>query len=140
MKNGLNLQSRSFLRSFAAATAGSILPAFTFVIAAGEAAGERPMFVPKQLGGGAVHDVLPAIGTGWRGHMFPGAVAPFWLVQLSPDTSGPPNRMRNGQRDNYTWDHSSGYHYNDNVVVGLSHTHVQGTGGIDLGDILVMPE
>ena len=139
MKNGLKLQRRSFLRSCAAATAGSILPAFTFVIAAGQAAAQSPMSVRKQLGEGAGHDVLPAIGTGWRGHMFPGAVAPFGLVQLSPDTSGPPNRMRNGQRDNYTWDHSSGYHYPDNVVVGFSHTHLQGTGGIDLGDILVMP-
>ena len=37
------------------------------------------------------------------------------------------------------WDHCSGYHYTDNVVVGFSHTHLQGTGGIDLGDVLVMP-
>ena len=28
----------------------------------------------------------PLIGTGWRGHTFPGATAPFGLVQLSPDT------------------------------------------------------
>jgi len=32
----------------------------------------------------------PLIGTGWHGHTFPGATAPFGLVQLSPDTSGPP--------------------------------------------------
>jgi predicted alpha-1,2-mannosidase len=134
-----NLQRRNFLKACAAATAGSMMPAFTLIEGAREAAALTPMPSHKQSSGGAVQDVLPVIGTGWHGHMYPGAVAPFGLVQLSPDTSGPPNRMRNGQRDNYTWDHCSGYHYNDNVVVGFSHTHVQGTGGIDLGDILVMP-
>ncbi len=86
-----------------------------------------------------IDDVWPIIGTGWHGHMFPGAVAPFGLVQLSPDTSGPPDRRRGAERDNYGWDHCSGYHYTDNVVAGFSHTHVQGTGGVDLGDVLVMP-
>lgn len=93
----------------------------------------------KQSGQGSVHDVLPIIGTDWHGHMFPGAVAPFGLVQLSPDTSGPPDRRRGTERDNYGWDHCSGYHYSDNVVLGFSHTHLQGTGGVDLGDVLVMP-
>ena len=31
-------------------------------------------------------DVDPMIGTGGDGHTFPGAVAPFGMVQLSPDT------------------------------------------------------
>lgn len=83
--------------------------------------------------------VRPMIGTGWRGHMFPGAVAPFGLVQLSPDTSGPPEPKWNTRGDYYQWDHCSGYHYPDNVIEGFSHTHLQGTGGIDLGDILLMP-
>ena len=87
----------------------------------------------------AVHDVRPLIGTGWRGHMFPGAVAPFGLVQLSPDTSGLPAADWNKRGNFYGWDHCSGYHYRDNVVAGFSHTHLQGTGGVDLGDILVMP-
>jgi len=30
--------------------------------------------------------VDPFIGTGGEGHTFPGAVAPFGMVQLSPDT------------------------------------------------------
>ncbi|MGH9626394.1 MAG: twin-arginine translocation signal domain-containing protein, partial [Bryobacteraceae bacterium] len=30
-----------------------------------------------------VHSANPLVGTGWRGHMFPGAVVPFGLVQLS---------------------------------------------------------
>ncbi len=79
------------------------------------------------------------VGTGWRGHMFPGAVAPFGLVQLSPDTSGPPDVHWNVQGDWYQWQHCSGYTYRDNIINGFSHTHLQGTGGIDLGDILVMP-
>ncbi len=82
---------------------------------------------------------LPIVGTGWRGHMFPGAVAPFGLVQLSPDTSGPPDPNWNIQGNWYEWQHCSGYNYRDNIINGFSHTHVQGTGGIDLGDILVMP-
>jgi len=71
--------------------------------------------------------------------MFPGAVAPFGLVQLSPDTSGGPEPSWNIQGDWYGWDHCSGYHYPDDVVVGFSHTHLQGTGGADLGDVLLMP-
>lgn len=85
------------------------------------------------------HDANPLVGTGWRGHMFPGAVAPFGLVQLSPDTSGPPDPNWNIQGDWYQWQHCSGYNYRDNIINGFSHTHLQGTGGIDLGDVLVMP-
>jgi predicted alpha-1,2-mannosidase len=103
----------------------------------------------RNIGGQSAHDsadslhharsVHPMIGTGWRGHMFPGAVAPFGLVQLSPDTSGPPEPRWNARGDYYGWEHCSGYHYPDNVVAGFSHTHVQGTGGVDLGDVLIMP-
>lgn len=71
--------------------------------------------------------------------MFPGAVAPFGMVQLSPDTSGPPEVKWNGKWDLYRWNHCSGYHYPDNFILGFSHTHLQGTGAIDLGDILLMP-
>ncbi len=71
--------------------------------------------------------------------MFPGATLPFGLVQLSPDTSGPPQPHWNIQGDWYEWQHCSGYNYRDNVINGFSHTHVQGTGGIDLGDVLIMP-
>jgi putative alpha-1,2-mannosidase len=79
------------------------------------------------------------IGTGWHGHMFPGAVAPFGMVQLSPDTSGAPEPKWNEKWDIYSWDHCSGYHYSDNFVLGFSHTHLQGTGASDLGDVLLMP-
>ena len=84
----------------------------------------------------------PIIGTGWHGHTFPGATAPFGLVQLSPDTAGPPEATeRDGGHpfDPIVWDHCGGYHYPDSVVKGFSHTHISGTGGIELGDVLVMP-
>ena len=71
--------------------------------------------------------VNPFIGTGGHGHTFPGAVLPFGMVQLSPDT----------RTDN--WDGSSGYHYSDNIIYGFSHTHLSGTGIPDGCDILFMP-
>ncbi len=83
--------------------------------------------------------IEPRIGTGWHGHTFPGATAPFGLVQLSPDTAGPPEPKWIGWYDQYGWDHCSGYHYPDDVVKGFSHTHLSGTGAKDLGDVLLMP-
>src|SRR5215813_2671214 len=71
--------------------------------------------------------VDPFIGTGGHGHTFPGAVMPFGMVQLSPDT-----REAN-------WDGSSGYHYSDDIIYGFSHTHLSGTGIPDYCDILFMP-
>jgi putative alpha-1,2-mannosidase len=60
--------------------------------------------------------VDPFIGTGGEGHTFPGAVAPFGMVQLSPDTN-PVCRIR----DCYDW--ASGYRYDDTGIFGFSHTH-----------------
>lgn len=71
--------------------------------------------------------VDPFIGTGGHGHTYPGAVLPFGMVQLSPDT-----RLEG-------WDGCSGYHYTDTVVYGFSHTHLSGTGIPDLCDVLFMP-
>ena len=68
-----------------------------------------------------------AIATGGHGHCFPGATMPFGAVQLSPDT---------GIKD---WDHCSGYHYSDSSILGFSHTHLSGTGCIDMVDVLLMP-
>ncbi len=73
-------------------------------------------------------DVNPIIGTGGHGHTFPGAVMPFGMVQLSPDT-----------RNDGSWDGCGGYHYTDSVILGFSHTHLSGTGVSDWGDILLMP-
>ncbi|GAB4135312.1 MAG: hypothetical protein Fur0041_09260 [Bacteroidia bacterium] len=83
---------------------------------------------PKPATARVAQFVNPMIGTGGHGHTYPGASAPFGMVQLSPDT-----------RDDGSWDGCSGYHYNDSVILGFSHTHLSGTGCSDYGDVLVMP-
>lgn len=80
--------------------------------------------------------VDPFIGTGGDGHTFPGAVVPFGMVQLSPDTAAL-NRGVDPQHQIYK--HCAGYHYDDHTIVGFSHTHFSGTGHSDLGDLLIMP-
>jgi predicted alpha-1,2-mannosidase len=72
--------------------------------------------------------VNPFIGTGGHGHTFPGATVPFGMVQLSPDT-----------RIDGSWDGCGGYHYSDTVIYGFSHTHLNGVGVSDFGDIMLMP-
>ena len=76
--------------------------------------------------------VDPMIGTGGEGHTYPGAVAPFGMVQLSPDTD-----TSHTIRDSYKW--AAGYRYTDPTIEGFSHTHFSGAGHSDLGDFLVMP-
>jgi predicted alpha-1,2-mannosidase len=76
--------------------------------------------------------VDPMIGTGGEGHTFPGAVAPFGMVQLSPDTD-----TTHVVRESYKW--AAGYRYDDPTIQGFSHTHFSGAGHSDLGDFLVMP-
>jgi predicted alpha-1,2-mannosidase len=71
--------------------------------------------------------VNPFVGTDGHGHTFPGATAPFGMVQLSPDT-----RVEG-------WDACGGYHYSDSTILGFSHTHLSGTGVPDYGDILFLP-
>ena len=80
--------------------------------------------------------VDPFIGTGGDGHTFPGAVVPFGMVQLSPDTAAV-SRGVDPQSEIYK--HSAGYHYDDATITGFSHTHFSGTGHSDLGDLLIMP-
>jgi predicted alpha-1,2-mannosidase len=67
------------------------------------------------------------LGTGGHGHLYPGASAPFGMVQLSPDTY------------NDGWDWCAGYHASDSSIQGFSHTHLSGTGCGDLLDFLLMP-
>ena len=76
--------------------------------------------------------VDPFIGTGGEGHTFPGAVAPFGMVQLSPDTN-----TACIIRECYKW--AAGYRYEDKSIEGFSHTHFSGAGHSDLGDFLLMP-
>ena len=71
--------------------------------------------------------VNPFIGTDYTGNTYPGAQAPFGMVQLSPD---------NGISG---WDRIAGYFYPDSTIAGFSHTHLSGTGAGDLYDISFMP-
>ena len=80
--------------------------------------------VPSQS---TMDSVDPFIGTGGDGHTYPGATAPFGMVQLSPDTH------------NSGWEAASGYRDKDTTLIGFSHTHLSGTGGVDLGDFLFTP-
>ncbi|NCC09686.1 MAG: glycoside hydrolase family 92 protein [Bacteroidia bacterium] len=74
-----------------------------------------------------VTEVNPFIGTDFTGNTYPGAQAPFGMVQLSPDNGLP------------GWDRISGYFYPDSTIAGFSHTHLSGTGAGDLYDISFMP-
>ena len=71
--------------------------------------------------------VDPFIGTNFFGHTFPGASVPFAMVHLSPDV------------DTQGWTYASGYNYQDNSIIGFSHTHWSGVGMVNGGEILLMP-
>jgi predicted alpha-1,2-mannosidase len=69
--------------------------------------------------------VNPFIGTTNQGNTFPGADAPFGMVQWSPDTTSRPP--------------GSGYEYNDSAITGFSLDHISGPGcGAD-GDVPILP-
>lgn len=55
------------------------------------------------------------------GNTYPGAVVPFGMVQLSPDTGK----------------NIAGYFYGDKYIEGFSHTHFSGTGISGFGNVLV---
>ncbi|NOU19914.1 MAG: glycoside hydrolase family 92 protein [Bacteroidales bacterium] len=82
--------------------------------------------------------VNPLIGTKDMGHCYPGATAPFGMVQLSPDTDTAQYTYGQGYNKE-VYRYCSGYQYDDPTIVGFSHTHLHGTGHSDLGDILIMP-
>ncbi|MDO1502401.1 GH92 family glycosyl hydrolase [Winogradskyella maritima] len=86
-----------------------------------------PNIEPAKKDQPLINYVNTFIGTGGHGHTYPGASAPFGMMQLSPDT-----RLEG-------WDGCSGYHYTDSYIYGFSHTHLSGTGISDYGDVLLMP-
>jgi predicted alpha-1,2-mannosidase len=83
--------------------------------------------VPAETDADLARFVNPLIGTDFTGNTYPGAQAPFGMVQLSPDNGLP------------GWDRISGYFYPDSTIAGFSHTHLSGTGAGDLYDISFMP-
>jgi predicted alpha-1,2-mannosidase len=83
--------------------------------------------------------VNPFIGTSKMGHVFPGATAPFGMVQLSPQTNFEPLFNEEGKYNTETYAYCAGYQHKDSTIIGFAHTNFSGTGHSDLGDFLVMP-
>ena len=83
--------------------------------------------------------VNPFIGTSKMGHVFPGATAPFGMVQLSPQTNFEPMFNDDNRYNSDTYKYCAGYQYQDTTIIGFAHTNFSGTGHSDLGDFLVMP-
>jgi predicted alpha-1,2-mannosidase len=124
------LSRRSVLQGMAAASFGA-----SFGTTAADR-GTGPVGVDPASAEKPVEYVDPFIGTaraeaaGSGGeampypNMFPGPTRPHGMVQLSPDTG----------RGNI-----AGYHFEDNEILGFSHTHVSGTGCFGLGNFLATP-
>ena len=95
-----------------------------------------------ELEDGGIEDLAryvdPMIGTAKMGHTYPGASVPFGSVQLSPDTDTIPYAV-DGKYTGDVYKYCAGYQYDDETIVGFSHTHFSGTGHSDLGDFLIMP-
>ncbi|HJR45760.1 MAG TPA: GH92 family glycosyl hydrolase [Actinomycetota bacterium] len=69
--------------------------------------------------------VDPMIGTLGGGFVFPGAAAPYGMVQLSPDTEG--------------YLAYTGYHYHDQFIRGFSHHHIESMGVKSNGNLPFLP-
>jgi len=110
---------------------GATLLVLTATVAASSLAPSSAMAASPAANEAAYAAVNPFIGTGGEGHTYPGATVPYGMVQLSPDT-----RIQS-RKNGYGW--AAGYRYDDNTIVGFSHTHFSGTGHSDLGDLLLMP-
>ncbi|GAA2604639.1 GH92 family glycosyl hydrolase [Paractinoplanes durhamensis] len=67
-------------------------------------------------------EVNPFVGTENFGNTFPGAGAPFGMVQVSPDTGG-----------------QGGYDYRQDTIYGFSQTHLSGVGCGVAGELPIMP-
>jgi predicted alpha-1,2-mannosidase len=79
---------------------------------------------PSTTTGDLTQDVNPFVGTDGGGATFPGADAPFGMVQWSPDTN--------------SWS-PGGYAYGNSTIKGFSLTHLSGTGCLIYQDIPFMP-
>ncbi len=113
------MRALAAISAFAAALAFAAIPAVAPVAAAvTDPAQYVNAFVGTRPGG-------PDFGHGGgAGMTFPGADAPFGMLQWSPDT--------------VTHQHG-GYTYDDNRIRGFSLTHISGPGCSDYGNIPFMP-
>jgi predicted alpha-1,2-mannosidase len=99
----------------------------------GAALASLALIAPAASGAGLADHVhvfagtRPGHDTFGGGHNFPGAAAPFGMVQWSPDTTP---ADRNGR---------AGYDYRDSHIRGFSLTHLSGAGCSLYGDFPFMP-
>ena len=84
---------------------------------------ELTQFVNPLIGTAASDAPNPVPG-GSGGSTFPGAAAPFGMVQWSPDTPE---------------SEPSGYGYKDSIITGFSLTHYSGAGCANNGDLPILP-
>jgi predicted alpha-1,2-mannosidase len=129
----LPINRRSVLKGTAALGLGTFAGLNT---ARAESRYNDPVSVDQTTAEQPVEYVDPFIGTarakaagGGSGAMpyaniYPGPTTPHGMVQLSPDTS---------------ISNIAGYHYEDDSILGFSHTHVSGTGCYGLGNFLATP-
>jgi predicted alpha-1,2-mannosidase len=94
----------------------------SFALVAQTAAGAGPADRVHVFAG-----TMPGHDTFGGGHNFPGAAAPFGMVQWSPDTTP---ADRNGR---------AGYDYRDSHIRGFSLTHLSGAGCSLYGDFPFLP-
>src|ERR1700755_2682631 len=88
-------------------------------------AASPPASVDTRIG---TQEGAPDFGTGGgAGATYPGAVAPFGMVQLRPDTGAGIDNP------------AGGYSYVDHEIKGFSLTHLSGAGCAGLGDVPLLP-
>ena len=98
---------------------------FLRVAARGGAAAARAASVDTRIG---TQEGAQDFGTGGgAGATYPGAVAPFGMVQLSPDTAPGIDNP------------AGGYSYVDHQIKGFSLTHLSGAGCAGLSDVPLLP-
>ncbi len=109
---------------------GLLTRAGTFIAAA---LASLALIAPTAVAAGLAEHVhvfagtMPGHDTFGGGHNFPGAAAPFGMVQWSPDTT-PADRNGRGS-----------YDYRDSHIRGFSLTHLSGAGCSLYGDFPFMP-
>ncbi|WP_372347143.1 GH92 family glycosyl hydrolase [Streptomyces sp. KL116D] len=108
---------RALKRVFTALLTVTTLAAATTGVANAAPGGPRFAADPTTL-------VDTSVGNNGDGTTFPGAAAPFGMVQLSPDT----------QLNKY-----ASYDYAQDTILGFSHTHLSGVGCQTMGNIRFMP-
>ncbi|MFF7632051.1 GH92 family glycosyl hydrolase [Kitasatospora sp. NPDC008050] len=109
-------------------------PAANATTRAATASSAGPYTAPRTTVNDPAQYVNPFVGTqpgapdygngGGSGNTFPGAVAPFGMMQWSPDT---------------VTDQHGGYFYDDNRIRGFSLTHISGAGCGDYENVPFMP-